>query len=80
MGVGELTVRVPDGLDVRVENRVGVGELRHDRESTDGGLETLETRSGTDVSRTLSVGDADRPDLVVTTDVGIGDVTSIEES
>lgn len=80
MGVGELTVRVPAGLDVRVENRVGVGELRHDRETTDGGLDSLETRSGTDVSRTVSVGDADSPDLVVTTDVGIGDVTIIEES
>ncbi|QKE85688.1 PspC domain-containing protein [Arthrobacter sp. NEB 688] len=80
MGVGELTVRVPAGMDVRFETRIGVGELRHDRETSDGGLESVETRSGTDLSPSLTVGDAASPGLVVTTDVGLGDVTIIEES
>ncbi|MBD3785014.1 MAG: hypothetical protein IE926_19040 [Micrococcales bacterium] len=80
VGVGELTVRVPAGLDVRVDNQIGVGEVRHERVSSGGVTETLDDRSGTDVRRDVTVGDGTSPDLVVTAEIGIGDVIIIEES
>ncbi|MGG5260214.1 PspC domain-containing protein [Phycicoccus avicenniae] len=79
VGAGGLEVLVPEGLTVRVESQVGVGDVTHEIEDPTGGRATVENRSGTDYRQVVTVGDG-APALVVTTDVGIGDITIIEES
>ena len=79
VGVGELVIIVPDGLDVRLENQLGAGDLRHEIRTTAGTTELVESRSGTDVSYDVEVGGT-TPDLVVTADIGLGAITIIEEN
>lgn len=75
MGAGDLTVDVPAGLTVRVESHVGVGDIR-----TVGGSTTdPTTASGTDRDLTTTVGAGTAPDVVVTAEVGLGQIT-IEEN
>ncbi|MBM6402005.1 PspC domain-containing protein [Phycicoccus sonneratiae] len=78
VGAGELQVVVPEGLDVRIENQIGVGDLTHEARTAGNGLRTVDNRSGTDYTQDVTVGD-DTPVLVVSTEIGIGDVTIIEE-
>ncbi len=79
LGAGDLVIVVPDGLDVRFENQIGAGDLRHEVHTTDGGTDVVESRSGTDVTYDTEVGGV-TPDLVVTTDIGVGSLTIIEEN
>ncbi len=79
VGVGDLVIVVPDGLDVRLENQLGAGDLRHETRTTAGTTEVVQTRSGTDVSYDVELGGT-TPDLVVTADLGLGAITIIEEN
>ncbi|QIM21602.1 PspC domain-containing protein [Phycicoccus sp. HDW14] len=79
LGAGELRVVVPEGLDVRVENQVGVGDVSHEVRTATGGTTTVDDRSGTDYTQDVTIGDG-TPVLVVSAEIGIGDVVIIEES
>ncbi|QNN49861.1 hypothetical protein H9L10_01860 [Phycicoccus endophyticus] len=78
LGVGQLTVEVPAGLDVRVESHLRAGDLRYETRDTDGLTVAVDDHSGTRLTRTHRVGDGP-PELVVRTDVGLGAVTIIEQ-
>ncbi len=62
VGIGALTVIVPDGVDVRVNGHVSLGNLRMFNEQHDGG--------GLDVSHA----DSESADLVIDARVGIGEL------
>lgn len=79
LGAGGLRILVPEGLDVRIHNEVGVGDLTHEVRSSTGGLTTVTNRTGTDFTEDVVIGDTP-VSVVVNTDVGIGDITIIEES
>lgn len=79
LGAGELRVVVPEGLDVRVENQVGVGDVSHEVRTATGSTTTVDDRSGTDYTQDVTIGDG-TPVLVVSAEIGIGDVVIIEES
>ena len=72
VGVGELKVIVPPGLNVRVEGHVSLGEilLPGDR----GG----NAQGGSDISRSVDVGDGPT-EVVVKAGVGIGQLTVVKE-
>ncbi|HET7763118.1 MAG TPA: PspC domain-containing protein [Phycicoccus sp.] len=74
LGAGNLTILVPAGLTARVDGHVGIGEIR-----VDGGPDSGLQQSGTDRSVSTTIGGASTPDVVVTADVGIGQIT-IEEN
>jgi phage shock protein PspC (stress-responsive transcriptional regulator) len=74
LGAGDLTVVVPDGLTARVDAHVGIGEIRVDRAA---GVATQQA-SGSNRSLTTTIGRGTDPDVVVTADVGLGQIT-IEE-
>lgn len=79
VGAGELRIVVPDGLDVRLENQVGVGDVTHELRSATDGITRLSNRSDADFTQTVTIGDA-TPALVVSTELGLGEITIIEES
>ncbi|MBR7743609.1 PspC domain-containing protein [Phycicoccus sp. BSK3Z-2] len=75
VGAGELTIEVPEGLDVEVTADGGVGTIRHERLDPDGPT-TVDTRDLGSGPETITTGD----DAVVVVDVelGLGEIT-IEE-
>ncbi|WP_158239839.1 PspC domain-containing protein [Phycicoccus duodecadis] len=77
IGAGSLRIEVPPGLDVRVENSVGAGTVSYGRP---GSLTQAPQNGdpGTDFTYDAVVGAGGTPDVVVTTEVGLGDIT-IEE-
>ncbi|WP_299443407.1 PspC domain-containing protein [uncultured Phycicoccus sp.] len=76
MGLGSLTVVVPEGMDVRVEGQVGLGEIRHER-PIPGGVELVATTTGDDRSYRTVIGE-EPSDIVVRAEVGLGEII-IEE-
>ena len=74
MGVGSLTVLVPDGLDTKVDANVGLGTISHS-----GGTGTAPSESsGTDRSTSTTIG-AEPVDVVVDAQLGLGDITIQEQ-
>ncbi|HSO65915.1 MAG TPA: PspC domain-containing protein, partial [Ornithinibacter sp.] len=74
MGVGDLTILVPEGLDARVDASVGLGSIRHTGSSVVGVNES----SGTD--RTTSTVLGDEPvQVVVDAELGLGQITIQEQ-
>ncbi|MBM6402807.1 PspC domain-containing protein [Phycicoccus sp. CSK15P-2] len=76
---GQLVVRVPDGLDLRVESSIDFGEIRHEEVTEYVGDRTVFARNGTDVTEEVVIGD-DTPDLVVRTHVDFGSIVIEEQS
>ena len=73
LGAGDLTIVVPDGLTTRVDAHVGIGDIR-----VDDGVGYATEQSGSDRSLSTTVGGASVTEVVVTADVGLGQIT-IEE-
>jgi hypothetical protein len=76
VGLGELEVRVPEGLTVQVVGHVGLGEILLPGESqngTDSG-----GQGGSDLSRSTVIGDGP-VEVVVDAGVGIGQLTVVKE-
>lgn len=74
LGAGDLKVLVPDGLKARVDAHVGIGDIR-----VDDGIGTPTERSGSDRSLSTTVGEPGTPDVIVTADVGLGQITIQEQ-
>ena len=73
MGAGDLTIVVPDGLDVRVDASVGFGDITHT-----GGIGGATDTSGTDRSTSTVIGD--QPvQVVVDAQLGLGQITIQEQ-
>ena len=72
VGLGDLTVIVPEGLTVLVRGHVGLGEIVLPRDTDNGGS------VGTDLSRTRVFGDGP-PEVVVDAGVGVGQITVVKE-
>jgi len=74
LGAGDLTILVPDGLTARVDAHVGIGDIR-----VDNGVGPTTEQSGGDRSLSTTVGDDTSPDVIVTADVGLGQITIQEQ-
>ncbi len=74
VGAGDLTIVVPDGLTARVDAHVGIGDIR-----VDDGVGLSTQQSGNDRTLSTTVGAAGTPDVVVTADVGLGQITIQEQ-
>lgn len=73
MGAGDLTIVVPEGLDVRVDASVGFGDITHQ-----GGAVGTPDSTGTDRSTTTVIGD--QPvQVVVDAQLGLGQITIQEQ-
>jgi hypothetical protein len=74
MGVGGLTILVPEGLDARVDANVGIGSIRH----SGGTVTDVDESAGTD--RTTSTTFGDEPvQVVVDAELGIGEINIQEQ-
>jgi phage shock protein PspC (stress-responsive transcriptional regulator) len=73
VGVGDLTVLVPPGLNVRVDGHVGLGEILLPGETEGSG-----GHDGSDVSRSTVIGTGPT-DVIVDAGVGIGSLTVVKE-
>jgi hypothetical protein len=72
IGTGELEVRVPQDLTVKVLGHVSLGEILLPTDvSSDG-------QGGSDVSRSIVIGDGPT-DVVVDARVGLGQITVVKE-
>jgi phage shock protein PspC (stress-responsive transcriptional regulator) len=76
VGLGELEVRVPEGLTVEVVGHVGLGEILLPGESQNG--TGSGGQGGSDVSRSTVIGDGP-VEVVVDAGVGIGQLTVVKE-
>jgi len=73
IGAGDLTIVVPDGLDVRVEASVGFGDITHQ-----GGVGGPTSKSGGDQDMSTVIGD--QPvHVVVDAELGLGQITIQEQ-
>jgi hypothetical protein len=73
IGLGELRVLVPAGLNVKVEGHVGLGNIVAPGDENDG-------QGGSDISRTFIVGDPAGPvEVVVDAGLGVGQLTVVKE-
>jgi hypothetical protein len=72
VGLGELKVVVPEGLTVQFVGHVGLGELLLPGEADGDG------RTGTDIARSVLVGDGPT-EVVVDAEVGVGQLTVVKE-
>jgi hypothetical protein len=72
VGLGDLTVIVPDGLTVQVLGHVGLGEIVMPRDTDNG------SPGGTDLSRTQVFGTGPT-EVVVDAGVGLGQLTVVKE-
>jgi phage shock protein PspC (stress-responsive transcriptional regulator) len=78
LGAGDLTILVPDDVTARVDAHVGIGDIQVRGTGPGSGLE----QSGADRSLTTTVGGdsaGDTIDVVVTADVGLGQITIQEQ-
>lgn len=76
VGIGDLKVIVPEGLTVRIVGHVGLGEIL-----LPGDIQNVAGnggKSGTDVSRSVVVGDGPT-EVVVDAEVGVGQLTVVKE-
>jgi len=76
VGLGELEVRVPEGLTVQVVGHVGLGEILLPGESQNG--TGSGGQGGSDVSRSTLIGDGP-VEVVVDAGVGVGQLTVVKE-
>jgi hypothetical protein len=74
VGIGEMKVLVPDGLTVKVMGHVGLGEILTPAEAQAGG----DGQGGTDVSRSIVVGDGPT-EVLVDAGVGVGQLSVVKE-
>ncbi len=73
MGAGDLTIVVPEGLDVRVDASVGFGDITHQ-----GGVGGPTSKSGGDQDMSTVIGD--QPvHVVVDAELGLGQITIQEQ-
>ena len=73
MGAGDLTIVVPEGLDVRVDASVGFGDITHQ-----GGAGGPTSKSGGDQDMSTVIGD--QPvHVVVDAQLGLGQITIQEQ-
>jgi hypothetical protein len=72
VGLGELKVLVPAGLNVRVDGHVGLGAILLPDDPDSNG------KGGSDVSRSVSLGGGPTQ-VVVRAGVGIGQLTVVKE-
>ncbi len=72
VGLGELSVVVPEDLTVKVMGHVGLGEIRLPGDARSEG------QSGTDISRSIVIGDGPT-EVVVDAGVGLGQLTVVKE-
>lgn len=72
VGLGELSVIVPEGLTVEVVGHVGLGEVRLPGDSGSEG------QGGSEVSRSVIIGDGPT-DVVIDAGVGVGQLTVVKE-
>lgn len=77
VGLGELKVIVPQGLNVKVVGHVGLGEILAPGEAQNGAGNG--GQRGSDVSRTVPVGDGGPTEVVVDAGVGVGQLTVVKE-
>ena len=73
MGAGDLTILVPEGLDVRVDASVGLGDISHQ-----GGVGGTTETGGTDRSTSTVIGD-EPVQVIVDAQVGLGEITIQEQ-
>lgn len=74
LSLGELVVVVPSGVTVRVDAKVGAGEIATRAGAVQGPKTTLE--GGGNLQESVLVGSG-TPDAVVTADVGLGEVVVV---
>ena len=72
VGMGELTVVVPEGLTVALHGHVGLGEI------TVQGPDGSHTRDGSDVQQNVTVGTGPT-EVTVDANVGVGQITVVKE-
>jgi phage shock protein PspC (stress-responsive transcriptional regulator) len=72
VGLGDLEVLVPSGLNVKVVGHVGLGEILLPGDARNNG------QGGSDVSRSIVMGDGPT-EVVVNAEVGIGQLTVVKE-
>ncbi len=72
VGLGELTVIVPDDLTVKVNGHVGLGEIVVPSDPGENG------RGGTDITRSVTIGDGPT-EVVIDAGVGVGQLTVAKE-
>ncbi len=72
VGMGELTVVVPEGLTVALHGHVGLGEI------TVQGPDGPHTRDGSDVQQNVTVGTGPT-EVTVDANVGVGQITVVKE-
>ncbi|MEO6143291.1 MAG: PspC domain-containing protein [Dermatophilaceae bacterium] len=72
VGLGELSVIVPEGLTVKVLGHVGLGEI------SGPGDARSEGKGGSDITRTITVGGGPT-EVVVDAGVGVGQLTVVKE-
>lgn len=72
VGLGELSVIVPEGLTVKVVGHVGLGEIRLPGDARSEG------QGGSDITRTITIGDGPT-EVVVDAGVGVGQLTVVKE-
>jgi len=72
VGLGDLKVLVPPGLNVKVVGHVGLGEILLPGDARNNG------QGGSDVSRSVVIGDGPT-EVVVNAGVGIGQLTVVKE-
>jgi hypothetical protein len=72
VGLGDLKVLVPPGLNVKVVGHVGLGEILLPGDAQNSG------QGGSDVSRSIVLGDGPT-EVVVNAGVGIGQLTVVKE-
>ncbi|MDR3069150.1 MAG: PspC domain-containing protein [Cellulomonas sp.] len=69
VGVGDVKILLPDGVDIRVEAEVGAGQIEWQ-------IDGRQTANGFALNRTFRTGrDADGPELVVDVSIGVGNLT-----
>jgi hypothetical protein len=72
VGLGDLKVLVPPGLNVKVVGHVGLGEILLPGDTRNNG------QGGSDISRSIVIGDGPT-EVVVNAEVGIGQLTVVKE-
>jgi hypothetical protein len=72
VGLGELKVLVPPGLNVKVVGHIGLGEILLPGDTRNNG------QGGSDLSRSMVIGDGPT-EVVVNAEVGIGQLTVVKE-
>ena len=72
MGLGELTVVVPEGLTVALHGHVGLGEISVPNP------DRTRPRDGSDVQQNVTVGTGPT-EVTVDANVGVGQITVVKE-